>query len=106
LDCHLEQILDAYLFEDLEQLCQLSIEFIWAYNNEWPHDATFDKVLREFLMKCGNSLPTAQVHERTSPQFNRTITTNPQKWSSLRTSAPDTCKSKKLYIMMENIIMY
>lgn len=48
-----EEVLDAYLFESLEQLRQLTMEFIWSYNHERPHDALLDNTPREFLLKCG-----------------------------------------------------
>ena len=65
-----EKVPDAYLFEDLEQLRELSIEFIWAYNNERPHDALLD-IPREFLLKCGQ-LPAHYTRSRADfPTFKQ-----------------------------------
>jgi putative transposase len=66
-----EEVRDAYLFEDLEQLLQLSIEFIWSYNNERPHDALLDMTPREFLLKCGQ-LPSHYTGSRADfPTFQQ-----------------------------------
>ncbi len=51
-----EEVLDAYLFEDLEQLHALTAQFIWSYNQERPHDSLLDLTPREFLMKYGAML--------------------------------------------------
>lgn len=48
-----EEVLDAYLLENLDQVRALTGEFIWSYNNERPHDALLDLTPREFLLKCG-----------------------------------------------------
>lgn len=66
-----EEVLDAYLFENLEQLRQLTIEFIWSYNNERPHDALLDLTPREFLLKCGQ-LPAHYTGSRADfPTFQQ-----------------------------------
>ena len=66
-----EEVLDAYLFENLEQLRKLTIEFIWSYNNERPHDALLDMTPREFLLKCGQ-LPAHYTGSRADfPTFQQ-----------------------------------
>lgn len=71
-----EEVLDAYLFESLEQLRQLTIEFIWSYNNERPHDALMDHTPREFLLKCGQ-LPAHYTGPRADfPTFQQDDHTN------------------------------
>ena len=66
-----EEVLDAYLFENLEQLRELSIEFIWSYNNERPHDARLGLTPREFLLKCGQ-LPAQYTGSRADfPTFQQ-----------------------------------
>lgn len=34
-----ENILDSYLFENLDQVRQITEEWVWDYNHERPHDA-------------------------------------------------------------------
>jgi putative transposase len=71
-----EDVLDAYLFENLEQLRQLTNEFIWSYNNERPHDALLDLTPREFLLKCGQ-LPSHHTGSRADfPTFQQDDHTN------------------------------
>lgn len=66
-----EEVLDAYLFEDLEQVRQLTNEFIWSYNNERPHDALMNHTPREFLLKCGQ-LPAHHTGSRVEfPTFQQ-----------------------------------
>jgi putative transposase len=59
-----EEVLDAYLFEDLEQLRALTAQFIWSYNQERPHDSLLDLTPREFLMKYG-AMPASFTGSRT-----------------------------------------
>lgn len=47
------EILDAYLFEDLWQVKQLTDEFIDEYNNRRPHQSLNNMTPKEFLLKCG-----------------------------------------------------
>jgi putative transposase len=66
-----EEVLDACLFESLDQLRQLTVEFIWSYNNERPHDALLDNTPREFLLKCGQ-LPAHYTGSRADfPTFQQ-----------------------------------
>ena len=55
-----EDILDAYLFENLDQVRILSEEFMWTYNREIPHGAINDLTPYEFYQLAVNSgkLPT------------------------------------------------
>jgi len=50
-----EDILDAYLFENLEQLSILSDEWMQTYNNEIPHGSLNDLTPNEFAAKAVNS---------------------------------------------------
>lgn len=59
-----EEVLDAYMFEDLEQLRALTAQFIWSYNQERPHDSLLDLTPREFLMKYG-AMPASFTGSRT-----------------------------------------
>lgn len=46
-------ILDAYLFEDLWQVRQLTEEYIDEYNNRRPHQSLNNMTPKEYLLKCG-----------------------------------------------------
>jgi putative transposase len=50
-----EDVLDAYLFENLEQLRILSDEWMKMYNNEIPHGSLNDLTPSEFATKAVNS---------------------------------------------------
>lgn len=66
-----EDVLDAYIFENLEQVRERTKEFIWSYNNERPHDALMDNTPREFLLKCGQ-LPSHYTGSRADfPTFQQ-----------------------------------
>ena len=58
-----EDVLDAYLFENLDQVRERTSEFIWSYNNERPHDSLLDCTPREFLMSYGQ-LPASYEGSR------------------------------------------
>ncbi len=47
------EILDAYLFEDLWEVRQLTEEFIDEYNNRRPHQSLNNMTPKEYLLKCG-----------------------------------------------------
>jgi len=34
-----DEVLDAYVFDDLEQVREISAGWLWIYNDERPHDA-------------------------------------------------------------------
>lgn len=55
-------VLSVYLFEDLEQVRQLTNEWVWKYNNIRPHDSLLDLTPRQFLLKYGKvkDFPTLQ----------------------------------------------
>ena len=56
-------ILDAYLFNELWEVKQLTEEFIEEYNERRPHESLNDLTPREYLLKCGqpsNAQGTAQ----------------------------------------------
>ena len=53
-----EDVLDACLFENLDQARECTSEYIRSYNNERPHDSLLDRTPREFLMSYGQ-LPTS-----------------------------------------------
>jgi putative transposase len=66
-----EEVLDACLFESLDQLRELTIEFIWSCNHERPHHALMNNTPREFLLKCGQ-LPAHYTGSRADfPTFQQ-----------------------------------
>jgi len=50
-----EDILDAYLFEELEQIRILSDEWTWSYNREIPHGSINDMTPYEYAQSAVNS---------------------------------------------------
>jgi putative transposase len=60
------EILDAYLFEDLWQVKELTEEFIEEYNNRRPHQSLNNMTPKEYLLKCG---------QLTNPQASADLTT-------------------------------
>lgn len=64
-----EEVLDAYLFESLDQLRQLTALFIWSYNNERPHGSLLDCTPREFLMSYGQLPATYEGSRLDFPTF-------------------------------------
>lgn len=48
-----EEVLDAYLFQSIDQLREITAAFIWSYNQQRPHDSLLDCTPREFLMRYG-----------------------------------------------------
>ena len=55
-----DDVLGAYLFDDLHQVRMETEKFIWKYNNIRPHDSLENITPRAFLLKCGK-LPAAQA---------------------------------------------
>lgn len=55
-----DEVLGAYLFEDLHQVRFETERFIWRYNNIRPHDSLDNITPRAFLLKCGK-LSAAQA---------------------------------------------
>ena len=57
-----EDVLDQYLFENLEQVRAYSNKWMWEYNNERPHDSLGDLTPTEYLLKYGkrSAFPTFQ----------------------------------------------
>jgi putative transposase len=47
------EVLDAYLFQDLWQVKELTIEFLDEYNNRRPHQSLNNMTPKEYLLKCG-----------------------------------------------------
>ena len=50
-----EDILDAYLFEHLEEVRMLSDQWLWSYNNEIPHGSINDMTPSEYARVAVNS---------------------------------------------------
>jgi len=48
-----EDVLDSYLFEDIEYARELTKDWIWTYNNERPHESLNNLTPRLFLLKYG-----------------------------------------------------
>jgi len=57
-----EDILDAYLFDDLDQAQRFAYQWMWMYNNDRPHQALLGLTPRKFLLKYGklDEFPTFQ----------------------------------------------
>jgi len=57
-----EEVLSAYLFESLEQVWELTYQWIWDYNNIRPHDSLMNLPPTKFLLKYGKlrEFPTFQ----------------------------------------------
>ena len=53
-------ILDAYLFYDLDQVRQLTDEWKTEYNEKRPHESLNNLTPREYLLKCGQ-LPLERI---------------------------------------------
>lgn len=58
-----DDVLAQYLFEDLEQVKDLTGKFIWQYNNIRPHDSLQYLTPRAFLLKYGK-LSIAQADQK------------------------------------------
>ena len=69
-----DDVLGAYLFEDLHQVRMETEKFIWKYNNIRPHDSLENITPRAFLLKCGR-LPAAQA-ETEYPTFQQGVHDN------------------------------
>lgn len=69
-----DDVLSAYLFEDLNQVRLETEKFIWKYNNVRPHDSLDNVTPRAFLLKCGR-LPAAQA-DTEYPTFQRGVYDN------------------------------
>jgi putative transposase len=61
-------ILDAYLFEDLWQVKELTDEFMDEYNNRRPHQSLNNMTPKEFLLKCGQLALTQTPADLTTVQ--------------------------------------
>ncbi len=57
-----EEVLSAYLFESIEQVKELTEQWIWDYNNIRPHDSLMNLPPVKFLLKYGKlkEFPTFQ----------------------------------------------
>ena len=69
-----DEVLGAYLFDDLHQVRLETEKFIWKYNNIRPHDSLDNVTPRAFLLKCGR-LPSAQADTK-YPTFQRGVHDN------------------------------
>jgi putative transposase len=59
-----EDVLDAYLFENLEQVNLLSEQWLWTYNRELPHGSLHDMTPREYAEAVNSGkLATRKIQE-------------------------------------------
>ena len=59
-----KHVLDAYLFETLEEVRMITEEWLHHYNHEKPHESLQDLTPREYLLKYGQlerSLATSEL---------------------------------------------
>jgi putative transposase len=66
-----DDVLGQYLFEDLEQVRDQTIKFIWKYNNIRPHDSLGNVTPRAFLLKYGKL--TAAQADAEYPTFQQEV---------------------------------
>lgn len=64
-----DDVLGQYLFEDLDQVKELTSQFIWQYNNIRPHDSLENLTPRAFLLKYGKL--TAAQADKEFPTFQQ-----------------------------------
>lgn len=69
-----DEVLGAYLFDDLHQVRTETEKFIWKYNNVRPHNSLNNVTPRAFLLKCGR-LPAAQT-DAEYPTFQQGVYDN------------------------------
>jgi putative transposase len=69
-----KDILDAYLFDELWQVRQLTEEFQNEYNNERPHESLKNLSPREWLLKCGQLANAQSCPDLTTVQQHNNIT--------------------------------
>ncbi|MBS1936802.1 MAG: IS3 family transposase [Bacteroidetes bacterium] len=79
------EVLDAWIFESLEQVRQMTQEWMWRYNHVRPHASLLRLSPRAFLLKCGQlpahyagsraDFPTVQqdIHNTTTPKSTFTM---------------------------------
>ena len=72
-----EEVLDQYLFENVEQVKEFSNQWMWEYNNERPHDSLQDLTPIEVLLKYGkrSAFPTFQ-QDNNSNNENKFLISN------------------------------
>lgn len=56
-----DEVLNAYLFDSLNQVRQMTQEWIWTYNNFRSHDSLMNLTPREFLLKYGKVQPATAM---------------------------------------------
>lgn len=64
-----DDVLGAYLFDNLNQVREETEKFIWKYNNIRPHNSLENITPRAFLLKCGK-LTSAQA-DKEFPTFQQ-----------------------------------
>mgnify|MGYP001550001716 CR=1 FL=1 len=70
------EVLDAWIFERLSQVREITQEWMWRYNHERPHRSLLRLSPRAFVLKCGQ-LPAHFTGQRTDfPTFQHDIHTN------------------------------
>lgn len=70
------EVLDAWIFERLSQVRQITGQWMWRYNHVRPHRSLLRLTPRAFLLKCGQ-LPAHYTGSRTDfPTFQQDIHNN------------------------------
>jgi len=70
------EVLDAWIFENLSQVREITQEWMWRYNHERPHRSLLRLSPRAFVLKCGQ-LPAHYSGPRADfPTFQHDIHNN------------------------------
>ena len=67
-----QDILDAYMFENLSEIRKYANAWVWMYNNERPHSSLGQLTPTEFLLKYGklSEFPTFQQDSNSNSDWN------------------------------------
>lgn len=67
-----QDILDAYMFENLSEIRKYANAWVWMYNNERPHSSLGQLTPTEFLLEYGklSEFPTFQQDSNSNSDWN------------------------------------